>query len=228
MTAPRWLSVAGAVALAAAAPDVCDAQTTPWQLPGIVRSTAGPPISSAIIQIGAVTARADSLGRFSIQATRRDSLTLTVKRLGFSPVSTLLGPAELTGDTLLVLMDENAQMIQGVMVEATATCAPRSASARSRPGGHVEPPAPRQRLEGQAHVPLRGGDLLVGPEPALAHDVDLRQKDHGNTLGQCILDRRWQLQLQVGIHHDALGRAFQTHQRDLGSAGVRFLRVAWR
>lgn len=118
MTAPRWLSVAGAVALAAAAPDVCDAQTTPWQLPGIVRSTAGPPISSAIIQIGAVTARADSLGRFSIQATRRDSLTLTVKRLGFSPVSTLLGPAELTGDTLLVLMDENAQMIQGVMVEA--------------------------------------------------------------------------------------------------------------
>ena len=33
-------------------------------------------------------------------------------------MSTCSAPAELVGDTLLVLMDENAQMIEGVMVEA--------------------------------------------------------------------------------------------------------------
>jgi len=118
MTVRRWLSVAGAMVLAVAAPGISEAQAAPWQLVGVVKSTSGQGISSAIVEIGLVSARADSLGRFSIQATRRDSLTLTVKRLGFSPVSTLLGPAELTGDTLLVLMDENAQMIEGVRVEA--------------------------------------------------------------------------------------------------------------
>jgi hypothetical protein len=118
VTVPRWLSVAGAVALGAAAPVKGAAQAVPWELHGVVRSAMGQPIFSAIIELGVVTARTDSLGRFSIQAARRDSLTMTIKRLGYAPVSTWLGPDELAGDTLLVLMNETAEMIEGIRVEA--------------------------------------------------------------------------------------------------------------
>lgn len=118
MTVRRWLSRAGAIAIAAVVPGVVAAQAAPWDLNGSVRTAAGQPVFSAMIEIGVASTRTDSLGNFTIRATRRDSLTITIKRLGFTPVSILLGPAELVGDTLLVLMNENAQMIEGVMVKA--------------------------------------------------------------------------------------------------------------
>lgn len=118
LTIPRGALAVALGFAAVAVPSVGGAQAVLWDLVGIVRETSGKAIAGAVIEIGVVSARTDSLGRFRIQATRRDSLTLVVRRLGFVPVSAFLTAPELQGDTLLVLMDANAQMLESVSVKA--------------------------------------------------------------------------------------------------------------
>ena len=117
MIIPRWARAAAFGFAAGAVPSEGGAQAVPWDLLGIVRESSGIPIAGAVIEIGAVSVRSDSLGRFRIQATSRDSLTLVVRRLGFVRVSAFLTAPELRGDTLLVLMDANAQMLASITVK---------------------------------------------------------------------------------------------------------------
>lgn len=112
------LTLAAALALAAP-PALGQAAPAPWEMIGVVRSTNGVVIPDAVIVLGAASTRTDSLGRFRIVALRRDTLTLSVRRLGFTPVNTLLSGPELRGDTLLVLLDASAQMLESVEVGAT-------------------------------------------------------------------------------------------------------------
>ena len=118
MSVPRWIVVVGGGVLSIVTPALATAQAVPWELLGIVRQLGGKTIEGAMIEISGQSARTDSLGVFRIRATRRDTLTITVKRLGFAPVSGLLTAPELVGDTLLVLMDANAQMLENVVVKA--------------------------------------------------------------------------------------------------------------
>lgn len=118
MTVPRWVATFAGGILAVATPSTGAAQTTPWELLGIVREIGGRAIEGATVEIHGRSARTDSLGLFRIRAHRRDSLTITVKRIGFAPSSGLLTAPELSGDTLLVLMDATAQMIESVLIKA--------------------------------------------------------------------------------------------------------------
>lgn len=116
MSVPRWAAVLTGGMLAVAAPSTGAAQGTSWELLGIVREMSGRVIEGATVEIHGQSARTDSLGQFRIRAYRRDSLTITVKRIGFAPSTGLLTAPELSGDTLLVLMDANAQMIDSVLI----------------------------------------------------------------------------------------------------------------
>jgi hypothetical protein len=118
MSRIRWTPVVAALLLLAGAPRASAAQGTPWELLGVVRNLGGAAIPGALVEIEGRTVRTDSLGRFRTIATRRDTLTITVRRLGFQPVSGILTAPELAGDTLLVLMDNSAQILDQVDVNA--------------------------------------------------------------------------------------------------------------
>jgi hypothetical protein len=58
------------------------------------------------------------MGFFRLTADRRDTITLAVRRIGYSPFSTLLTSAELTGDTLMIVMEPSAQQLDAMNVRA--------------------------------------------------------------------------------------------------------------
>ena len=81
MTVARWLAAFSGGILAVATPSTGAAQATPWELLGIVREIGGRVIEGATVEIHGRSARTDSLGLFRIRAYRRDSLTITVRRI---------------------------------------------------------------------------------------------------------------------------------------------------
>lgn len=107
-----------ALTLTAAHPCVSTAQSAAWEMVGIVRNLDGTGIPGATVEVGAASARTDATGFFRLQATRRDTLTIAVKRIGFRPVSSLLRASDLTGDTLLVVMNAVAQTLDAVAITA--------------------------------------------------------------------------------------------------------------
>ncbi len=107
-----------ALALVATVPTVTTAQAVAWELIGIVRNLDGSGLPGATVELGSASARTDAAGYFRITATRRDTLTLAIRRIGFKPLSTLLRATDLTGDTLLVVMNAVAQTLEAVAVTA--------------------------------------------------------------------------------------------------------------
>ena len=81
-------------------------------------------------------------------------------------------------------------------------------------GGHIQSPAPGQRLIGQPHVPLGAHHVLVGPVPAFAKHVRLGHENHGNTFEQRLLDRRRQLEFDAGAEQQGVARALYTQHGD--------------
>ena len=107
-----------ALALTTAIPCVSLAQSASWEMVGFVRNFDGTAIPGATVLVGAASTRTDASGFFRLQATRRDTVTLAVKRIGFKPVSSLLRAPDLIGDTLLVMMNAVAQTLDAVAITA--------------------------------------------------------------------------------------------------------------
>jgi hypothetical protein len=114
----RVLTVAGC-AFALAAPGVGHAQSgIVWELLGVVRNVDGTVIEGATVAIQGQSARTDAMGRFRLQADRRDTITLAIRRIGYEAISTLLTAAELTGDTLVLTMEPTSQQLDAVNIRA--------------------------------------------------------------------------------------------------------------
>ena len=94
------------------------------ELVGAVRDPAGGPIEGAIIQIHGVAARSDSRGAFRLFTSDVDTITIGIRRLGYSPVSALLEARNRQWDTLVVEMDPIPQQLAAV----------KSAAAKARLG----------------------------------------------------------------------------------------------
>lgn len=116
MTIRLRMAVMGTCALMQTLPLL--AQDVHWDMLGVVRNVGGTVIADATITVGAQTTRTDTIGFFRIVVTRRDSLTIAVRRIGFAPVTALLSSSALTGDTLLIIMDPSAQHLEAVTVKA--------------------------------------------------------------------------------------------------------------
>lgn len=88
------------------------------ELVGAVRAPGGVPIEGAIIQIHGVSTRSDSKGAFRLYTSNVDTVTVDVRRLGYSPVSALLTARNRQWDTLVVEMDPVAQELAAVKASA--------------------------------------------------------------------------------------------------------------
>jgi len=103
--------VSGAVA--AAQPNVAGRE-----LVGAVRAPGGLPIEGALIEIHGVSTRSDSKGAFRLYTSEVDTVTLAIRRLGYSPVSALLTARNRQWDTVVVEMDPVAQELAAMKASA--------------------------------------------------------------------------------------------------------------
>jgi hypothetical protein len=111
----RLFAFASCFALALAAPARTQGQA--WELLGVVRNPDGTIIEGATVAISGNSTRTDSVGFFRLVASRRDTITIAVRRMGYNPISALLTDKELTGDTLLIVLDPSAQQLAQMTVK---------------------------------------------------------------------------------------------------------------
>jgi hypothetical protein len=113
----RSLSACGFL-LALAVPAAAQGSVRVWELLGVVRNEDGTVIEGATVAIQGQSVRTDKMGFFRLQADRRDTITLAIRRLGYHAISTLLTAAELTGDTLVLTMEPTSQQLAEVTIRA--------------------------------------------------------------------------------------------------------------
>ena len=110
----RRIVLASCCVLALAEP----ARAQSWELLGVVRNPDGTVIEGATVAISGVSTRTDAVGFFRLSASRRDTITIAVRRMGYNPISALLTDKELTGDTLLIVLDPSALQIAQMTVKS--------------------------------------------------------------------------------------------------------------
>ena len=106
--------IAGAVAQTTSLP-------TRRQLVGIVRDAAGASMEGVIISIPGSTTRSDIRGTFELFTTAIDTVTISLRRVGFEPVDALLSARNRLWDTVLVQLEPLAQRLGNVKVTETPT-----------------------------------------------------------------------------------------------------------
>lgn len=97
------------------------AQAPRRELVGVVRDQAGAPVEGATVQVRGASARTDAKGAFALWTGPIDTVTLSVRRLGYVAVSALLTARNQQWDTVLVDMERTAQRLTGVEVAAPPT-----------------------------------------------------------------------------------------------------------
>lgn len=112
------VTVLGALATAGAQPNVAGRE-----LVGLVRDSTGTAVEDAIVEISGVLARTDARGTFRLYTSNVDTVTIAIRRLGFSPVSALLTARDRKWDTVVVEMDRVAQRLAKVSVKAATALA---------------------------------------------------------------------------------------------------------
>lgn len=102
---------------AAAQPNV-----TGRELVGIVRDVRGGPLEGASVEIPGAAARTDAKGAFRLYTSDLDTLTITIRRIGYGVVSAVLRSRNRQWDTVMVEMEELPQQLAAAEVKAaTAT-----------------------------------------------------------------------------------------------------------
>lgn len=95
------------------------ASPDPWPLIGRVEGERGEPLVEATIEGAAQRTRTDATGHFQLRATRRDTLTLLLRHVGYEPMAVTLRAEHLRGDTVLLRMDRTAQALEAVRIRGT-------------------------------------------------------------------------------------------------------------
>jgi hypothetical protein len=90
------------------------------ELVGLVRDANGAAVEGASVEIPGAAARTDERGAFRLYTSDIDTLTITIRRLGFSVVSALLQSRNRQWDTVVVEMDRLPQRLAAAEVKASA------------------------------------------------------------------------------------------------------------
>ncbi len=85
---------------------------------GIVRDSAGAALPGATIAIPDTSVQTDARGAFVLFTPDRDTVTISIRRLGFEPIVALLGARNGMWDTVVVQLEVAAVRIEGVDVRA--------------------------------------------------------------------------------------------------------------
>jgi hypothetical protein len=90
------------------------------ELVGFVRDAKGTALEGAAVEILGATTRTNAGGAFRLWTSDTDTITITVKRLGFSAVSALVSARNRQWDTVVVEMDALPQRLAAAEVKAAA------------------------------------------------------------------------------------------------------------
>jgi hypothetical protein len=97
------------------------AQAPRRELVGVVRDPAGSPVEGATVEIRGAAARTNGKGAFQLFTPDVDTVTISIRRLGYSAVSALLTARSRQWDTVLVEMEATSQFLTGVKVNEART-----------------------------------------------------------------------------------------------------------
>lgn len=114
-TALAWCAIAAAPAFE------MHAQSPRRELVGVVRDPAGAPVEGATVEIRGATARTDAKGGFQLFTPAIDTVTISIRRLGFAAISALLTARNRQWDTVLVEMEATSQTLASVKVKEART-----------------------------------------------------------------------------------------------------------
>lgn len=90
------------------------------ELVGIVRDSTGAGLEGASVEVHGVTRRTDARGAFRLWTTDVDTVTISIRRLGFSPVSALIAARGQRWDTVVVELERLPQRLAAAEVRAAA------------------------------------------------------------------------------------------------------------
>ena len=91
------------------------------ELVGFVRDSAGSPIEDATVAIPGASARTDARGLFRLWTGDVDTLTISIRRLGYAATSALLASRNRQWDTVVVELDRTSQALARVTVKESST-----------------------------------------------------------------------------------------------------------
>jgi len=91
------------------------------ELVGIVRDARGLVLEGATVEIPGAAVRSDVRGAFRLYTSDLDTVTITIRRLGYSVVSARLRSRNQQWDTVMVEMEELPQRLATAEVKATTT-----------------------------------------------------------------------------------------------------------
>jgi len=122
-TARSLITALGVGVLALSPSTTADAQTqaSRRELVGVIRDSSGAPIEDATIEIKGSSTRSDSRGAFRLWTADIDTLTISIRRLGYFPVSAQIAARQRQWDTVVVELDRNPQVLGSVKVKESAT-----------------------------------------------------------------------------------------------------------
>jgi hypothetical protein len=121
MTIHRWLP-SSLVCVAAALPaSGAQAPPTRRELVGFVRDAAGNGIEGATVEIRGVAASTNARGAFQMWTTDIDTVTISIRRLGYLAVSAPVAARGGQWDTVVVEMERTSQRLSAITVTGGAT-----------------------------------------------------------------------------------------------------------
>ncbi|MBL0169172.1 MAG: hypothetical protein IPP90_00375 [Gemmatimonadaceae bacterium] len=120
----RWLALPIACALLAPMAHADAQNAVPAsrrQLVGVVRDAAGAALEGVSVAIPGSTVRTDLRGAFELFTADIDTVTISLRRVGYEPVDALLTARNRMWDTVLVQMEQTAQRLGNVKVTENRT-----------------------------------------------------------------------------------------------------------
>jgi len=90
------------------------------ELIGVVRDTQGLPIEGVRVEIPGTTVETNARGAFKLVTADRDTVTITVRALGYTAVSAMLTAHDNAWDPVLVELDR-AQILKGISIIESPT-----------------------------------------------------------------------------------------------------------
>jgi len=121
MTIPRCISLLAACSLAAISLAGAQAPPTRRELVGIVKDSTGSGIEGATVEIRGAAVGTNAKGAFQLWTSAIDTLTISIRRLGYLPISAQLAARGGQWDTVVVEMERTSQRLSAVSVAGGAS-----------------------------------------------------------------------------------------------------------
>ena len=118
MTSLRWTPLLAACLAAAGSVAIAQPPPTRRELVGIVKDPGGAGIEGATVEIRGASVGTNTKGSFQLWTGNIDTLTISIRRLGYSPVSAQIAARGGQWDTVVVEMERTSQQLSALVITA--------------------------------------------------------------------------------------------------------------